>query len=32
MAERIESFRDLIVYRKAFELQCEVYEMTPILS
>jgi len=28
MTERIESFRDLIVYKKAFELQQEVFELT----
>lgn len=28
MSERIESFRDLIVYKKAFELQQEVFELT----
>jgi len=28
VSERIESFRDLIVYKKAFELQQEVFELT----
>ena len=28
MSERIESFRDLIVYRRAFELQQEIFELT----
>ncbi len=28
MSERIESFRDLIAYKKAFELQQEVFEFT----
>ena len=28
MSERIESFRDLNVYKKAFELQQEVFELT----
>jgi len=28
MAEKIESFRDLIVYQKAFELQQEIFEIT----
>ena len=28
MADKIESFRDLIVYRKAFELQQEIFETT----
>ena len=28
MAARIGNFRELIVYQKAFELQCEIYKMT----
>ena len=28
MAEKIESFRDLIVYQKSFELQQEIFEVT----
>jgi len=28
MGERIESFRDLTVYKKAFELQGEIFELT----
>jgi len=28
MSERIESFRDLIVYKKTFELQQKVFELT----
>jgi four helix bundle protein len=28
MAERIESFRDLRVYKTAFELQQEIFEVT----
>lgn len=28
MSERIESFRDLNVYKKAFELQQEVFDLT----
>ena len=28
MSERIDSFRDLIVYRRAFELQQEIFEIT----
>lgn len=28
MSERIESFRDLKVYKKAFELQQEIFEIT----
>ncbi len=28
MSERIESFRDLTVYKRAFELQQEVFELT----
>ena len=28
MSERIESFRDLTVYKRAFELQREVFELT----
>jgi four helix bundle protein len=28
MSERIESFRDLTVYKRAFELQQEIFELT----
>ena len=28
MSERIESFRDLIVYKKAFELQQDIFRLT----
>ena len=28
MSERIESFKDLKVYKKAFELQQEIFEIT----